>query len=310
MMHKKNLCIMARSLPPLSALRAFEAAARHLSFTRAAEELGMTQAAISYQIKLLEERVGAPLFLRGRRQVSLTADGARFSAECTASFERLSAAYADLCGSSAGVLSISSVPTFASYWLARNLGSFQLEHPETAVQLTSTRRITDFEREPVDLAIRAGAGQWTGLTAHLLVAVDYTPMLSPLLAEKLGGMPVTASDLLRFPLVNTTHEWWDLWFSMMSVSQAGCDRRTGPTLGSQDLEAMAAIAGQGVSLLTPFFYRDEVAAGRLVQPFAPLYPIGRGYYFVYPTARRNVPKIRAFRNWILPHFSASSLAKA
>ena len=297
---------MARSLPPLSALRAFEAAARHLSFTRAAEELGMTQAAVSYQIKVLEERVGAPLFLRGRRQISLTADGARFSAECTSSFERLSAAYADLCGSSAGVLSVSSVPTFASYWLARHLGSFQLEHPETAVQLASSRRITDFEREPVDLAIRAGTGQWAGLTAHLLVAVDFTPMLSPTLAARLGGMPQTAADLLRFPLVNTTHEWWDLWFSMMGVEQAGCDRRTGPTLGSQDLEAMAAIAGQGVSLLTPVFYREEVAAGRLAQPFAPLYPIDRCYYLVYPTVRRNVPKIRAFRDWLLPHFPASS----
>ncbi|WP_279480000.1 LysR substrate-binding domain-containing protein [Aureimonas sp. SK2] len=301
---------MARSLPPLSALRAFEVAARHLSFTRAAEELGMTQAAVSYQIKLLEERVGAPLFLRGRRQVTLTPGGSRFAAECTSSFERLSAAYADLCGSAAGLLAISSVPTFASYWLARHLGSFQLQHPATAVQLTSTRHITDFEREPVDIAIRAGTGHWPGLTAHLLVAVDYAPMLSPSLAARLGGMPASAADLLRFPLVNTTHEWWDLWFSMMGVEQAGSDRRNGPTLGSQDLEAMAAIAGQGVSLLTPFFYAEEVAAGRLVQPFEPLYPIGRGYYLVYPTARRAVPKIRAFRDWMLGHFPTSSHPEA
>lgn len=309
MMHKETLSVMARSLPPLSALRAFEAAARHLSFTRAAEELGMTQAAVSYQVKVLEERVGAPLFLRGRRQVALTAEGARFSQECTASFERLSAAYADLCGSAAGILSISAVPTFATYWLARHLGSFHLEHPETAVQLTSTRLITDFEREPVDLAIRAGNGHWPRLTAHFLVAGDFTPMLSPALAARLGGMPKTASDLLRFPRVDTDHEWWGHWFSMMGVSQAGSDRRTGPTLGSQELEAMAAIAGQGVSLLTPFFYADELAAGRLVQPFEALYPIGRGYYLVYPTARRNVPKIRAFRDWVLHHFPTSSLAE-
>ncbi|WP_019996973.1 LysR substrate-binding domain-containing protein [Aureimonas ureilytica] len=293
---------MARHLPPLAALRAFEAAARHLSFTRAAEELGMTQAAVSYQIKVLEERVGTPLFLRGRRQIALTAEGARFAAECTSSFERLSAAYDDLRGSAAGMLSISSVPTFATYWLARHLGSFQLEHPETAVQLTSTRHVTDFEREPVDIAIRAGTGSWPGLTAHLLVAVDYTPMLSPDLANRFGGLPKSATELLRFPLVNTTHEWWDLWFSMMGITQQGIDRRSGPTLGSQDLEAVAALAGQGASLLTPFFYADEIAAGRLVQPFRELYPIGRGYYLVYPTARRTVPKIRAFRDWLLSHF--------
>ena len=299
---------MSRNLPPLAALRAFEAAARHLSFTKAAAELGMTQAAVSYQIKVLEERVGAPLFLRGKRQIALTEAGSRFSAECSASFERLSAAYADLCGSTAGVLSISSVPTFASYWLARHLGSFQLQYPTTAVQLTSTRHITDFERESVDIAIRAGTGQWPGLTAHLLVAVDYTPMLSPSLATHFGGMPESATDLLRFPLVNTTHEWWDLWFSMMGVAQEGIDRRTGPTLGSQDLEAVAAIAGQGASLLTPFFYTEEVAAGRLVQPFKQLYPIERGYYLVYPTARRNVPKIRAFRDWLLSHFLDPDIA--
>ncbi|WP_182085423.1 LysR substrate-binding domain-containing protein [Aureimonas sp. ME7] len=301
---------MARSLPPLSALRAFEAAARHLSFTRAGEELGMTQAAVSYQIKVLEERVGNPLFQRAKRGVALTPDGSRFAGECTKALDRLAAAFADLQDSSAGILSISSVPTFASYWLARHLGSFQILHPETAVQLTSTRAIVDFEREPVDLAIRAGDGNWRGLTAHLLVPVDFTPMLSPALAQRFGGIPQKPCDLLRFPLTNAAHPWWKLWFDMVGVASSEAPKERGSDFGSQDLEAMAALAGQSASLLTPLFYADEVAAGRLVQPFEALYPIDRGYYLVYPEARRNVPKIRAFREWLLPHFPQPSLARA
>ena len=297
---------MARSLPPLAALRAFEAAARHLSFTWAAAELGMTQAAVSYQIKVLEERVGSPLFRREKRGVALTAAGAQLSAEASAAFDRLAAAYAAVQGSTSGVLLISAIPTFATNWLARHLGSFQVAHPEIAVQLNTTRQIADFTREPLDVALRAGEGHWPGLTAHPLVPLDFTPMLSPALLERVGFALHTPEDLLRFPLVNPTDPWWNLWFRHAGVRREGFDEDNGSKMGSQDLEAIAAVAGHGVALLTPFFYAEQKRAGQLVQPFDILCPIARAYYLVYPTARRNVPKIRAFREWLLPHFAEPS----
>lgn len=297
---------MSRTLPPLAALRAFEAAARHLSFTRAAAELGMTQAAVSYQIKLLEERVGAPLFRRERRGVALTETGHHFAVECSAGLDRLAAAYADARGTSAGILTISAIPTFATHWLARHLGTFQMAHPNLAVRLESSRRVVDFGREPVDLALRAGQGDWPGLCAHPLIPGDFTPMLSPSLVERIGGLPRSPSDLLEFPLVDPTDPWWNLWFEHAGIRREGFDVDNGAKMGSQDLEAIAAIAGHGVALLTPFFYRDELAAGRLVQPFPDLYPINRAYYLAYPASRRNVPKIRLFRDWLLRHFPEPS----
>lgn len=286
------------SLPPILAIRAFEAAARHLSFTKAAEELGMTQAAVSYQIKLLEERVGAPLFLRLPRKVALTREGEGLAPAVMEAFDLLRAAFARARESAEGILCISVVQTFATHWLAPRLGAFQLAHPTLAVRLDVSQRLVDFTREEVDVAIRSGDGKWPGLAAQHLMAADFTPMLSPALAAREGGLARPA-DLLRLPLLDARDPWWAQWFAAAGVTAAGLDTRPDLRLGAQHLDASAAMAGQGVALLTPAFFRDELLTGRLVQPFDLVCTDGHAYWLVYPEVRRNTPKIRAFRDWVL-----------
>ncbi|HEY8577697.1 MAG TPA: LysR substrate-binding domain-containing protein [Devosia sp.] len=284
------------SLPPLAALRAFEAVARHLSFTKAAEELGMTQAAVSYQIKILEERLGTPLFLRKPRQIALSDTGARLAPEVTRAFQTLRSAFAELHGRVDSTLSISAVPTFASQWLAANLGLFQLAHPDIAVRIESNVALVDFAAEEVDVAIRATGRVGPGLVAHALTKVEFAPMLHPRLVEEhqIRG----PADLLRVPQITPDDPWVAAWFKLAGVPLLPLDRPFA-RLGYQSMEAAAVMAGRGVAMLTPQFYGEEVRAGRLVQPFDLVGWEGHYYYLVYPEARRNNPKIRAFRDWIV-----------
>ncbi|TPO01877.1 transcriptional regulator GcvA [Mesorhizobium sp. B1-1-5] len=285
-------------LPPLQAIRVFEAVARHLSFTKAAQELGMTQAAASYQIKLLEERIGAPLFLRRPRQIELTEPGQRLAPAVSEAFAILGQAYAAARGGADGLLCITTVLTFASNWLAQHLGAFQLAHPALAVRLDTSSRLTDFAREDVDLAIRSGGGKWPGLEAHKLLDADFTPMLSPKLAASIGGVKEPA-DLLRLPILDPGDIWWTQWFEAAGVTGHDLAKRPGSSMGAQAYEANAAMAGHGVAILTRALFKNEIADGRLVQPFDLVGDDGHAYWLVYPTARRNVPKIRAFRDWLL-----------
>lgn len=293
---------MSRNLPPLAALRAFEAAARHLSFTKAAAELGMTQAAVSYQIRILEERVGAPLFLRGKRQIALTEAGERLGTDTTSAFDRIADAFEAARGEASGVLTITVIPTFAAGWLARHLYAFQMEHPELAVRLQTTRDIADFERDGVDIAIRGGPRPAASLTVHRLLRADFTPMLNPALEARIGLPLREPADLLHYPLIDPTDPWWNEWFAHTGVERSGFDRDDGHKMGGQDLEAIAAAAGHGVAILTPFFYGEHLASGRLRQPFDILCPTDRAYWLCYPPARRTTPKIRVFREWLLRHF--------
>ena len=285
-------------LPPLQAIRVFEAVARHLSFTKAAQELGMTQAAASYQIKLLEERIGAPLFLRRPKQIELTEPGQRLAPAVSEAFAILGQAYAAARGGADGLLCVTTVLTFASNWLAQHLGAFQLAHPALAVRLDTSSRLTDFAREDVDLAIRSGGGKWPGLEAHKLLDADFTPMLSPRLAASIGGVNEPA-DLLRLPILDPGDIWWSQWFEAAGVTGHDLAKRPGSSMGAQAYEANAAMAGHGVAILTRALFKNEIADGRLVQPFDLVGDDGHAYWLVYPTARRNVPKIRAFRDWIL-----------
>ena len=289
---------MNMQLPPLAAIRVFEAAARHSSFTKAAAELGMTQAAVSYQIKLLEERVGAPLFLRKPRQVVLTDAGSRLAPAVTDAFNILSEAYATARAGSGGTLCISTLLTFASNWLARHIGSFQLRHPAIAVRLDTSNHLVDFAREEVDVGIRSGDGNWPGLVTHLLFRAQYAPMLSPMLADSIGGVKEPA-DLLKLRILDPSDVWWQRWFTLAGVPTDSLEGRPDTSMGSQAYEANAAMAGQGVAILTRTFFTAELAEGRLIQPFDLLGDDRDAYWLVYPEARRNVPKIRAFRDWLL-----------
>ncbi|WP_332685994.1 LysR substrate-binding domain-containing protein [Devosia sp.] len=286
------------TLPPLTAMRAFEAVARHLSFTKAAEELGMTQAAVSYQIKILEERVGAPLFLRKPRQIALSETGARLAPDVTQAFDILRNAFADSRGLVDGMLSITSVPTFASHWLAANIGLFQLANPEMAVRVESSTHLVDFGAEEFDVGIRATSKPQDGMVWHLLLKAEFAPMLSPKLVEEYQVRE--PADLLRVPQITPDDPWLCAWLDLAGVSMPLTPDRPFSRLGAQNLEVAAAIAGRGMAMVTPAFYGDEVAGGRLVQPFDITGWDGHGYYLVYPEARRNSPKIRAFRDWIIP----------
>jgi LysR family glycine cleavage system transcriptional activator len=285
-------------LPPLAAIRCFEAAARHQSFTRAAEELGMTQAAVSYQLKILEERLGGPLFLRGARGVTLTDSGRRLAPAVTDAFAKLRAAFEELSQSSGGVLSITTLASFATSWLVPRLGAFQLAHPDIAVKLDVSGGLVDFAREEMDVGIRTGHGDWPGLTGHRLFAVAFTPMLSPRLLDKLGPLESPA-DLPKFPLLDPTDAWWSEWFLAAGMEPPDLSQRTEMRVFYQNLAGTAALAGQGVAMLTPAFFADELRDGRLVQPFPFIRESGSHYWLVYPQARRRSPKIRAFRDWIL-----------
>jgi LysR family glycine cleavage system transcriptional activator len=292
-------------LPPLAALRVFEAAARLLSFTKAAEELGMTQAAVSYQIKVLEERVGSPLFLRRPRQVELTEVGARFSPRVSDAFERLRDAYRDARGESRSVLAVSSVATFASNWLAPRLGLFQLQHPYIAVRLDTDSRNRDFTREQVDVGIRGGFGVWPGLTAHKLMPITFAPMLSPRLLERVGPLREPA-DLLRLPIIDASDPWWPVWLESVGLPADGLAASPANEMESQAISANAALAGHAVAMLTPAFFQDALSSGTLVQPFETLGRDGQHYWLVHAEARGKVPKIKAFRDWVLDQFPAST----
>ena len=288
---------MSQSLPPLTAIRAFEATARHLSFTKAAAELGMTQAAVSYQIKLLEERVGATLFLRRPRQIALSEAGARLAPDVAQAFDILRNAFADSRSLIDGMLSITSVPTFASHWLAANIGLFQLANPEIAVRVESSAHVVDFGTEEFDVGIRATSKLQEGMVKHLLLKANFAPMLSPKLVEEYQIRE--PADLLRVPQITPDDPWLSSWLELAGVSMPPTPDRPFSRLSSQNLEVAAAVAGRGVAMVTPAFYGEEVATGRLVQPFDLVGWDGHGYYLVYPDGRRNSPKIKAFRDWIL-----------
>ncbi|EJN05179.1 LysR substrate-binding domain-containing protein [Phyllobacterium sp. YR531] len=290
-------------LPPLSAIRVFEAAARHGNFTKAAEELGMTQAAVSYQIKLLEERIGALLFLRKSRQVMLTEIGARLSPAISEAFDLMRAAIAATRENADGVLTISTIPTFAANWLVPRLGSFQLAHPALAVRLQATRDMIDFSRQPADVGIRSGSGKWPGLISHRIFAAEFSPMLTPALAATIGGIK-TPADLLKLPLIDTGDYWWKLWFRAVGIQEPNLLGDPRSRFGDQHLEGRAVLAGMGVGILTPAFYQNEIKQGQLIQPFDITGADGDHFYWlVYPEVRRNVPKIRAFRDWMLGQLS-------
>jgi LysR family transcriptional regulator, glycine cleavage system transcriptional activator len=289
---------MSWELPPLGAIRVFEAAARLGSFTRAAEELGMTQAAASYQIKILEERAGTPLFIRKTRQIALTEAGERLAPQVTKTFSMLTDAWLATKGGAAGVLSITTIQTFASNWLAVNLGAFQLMHPGLAVKVDTSHRLVDFNREDMDIGIRTGNGKWPGLIAHYLFKADYTPMLSLRLAQSVGGIH-SPEDLYKVALFCPDDPWWKNWFEAAGATFDRNRATAGPTLGSQAYDAMAAMTDQGAAILTRNLYSAFLARGQLMQPFDVMGTDGDGYWLVHLESRRNAPKIKAFRDWIL-----------
>ncbi len=299
-----------RRLPPMAAVRAFEAAARTENFTAAAAELGMTQAAVSYQVKSLEERLGAPLFVREKGRVRLTPLGARLVPALSGAFDAIEAAFASHREEDESLLTITTTHTFANTWLAWRLGAFQMEHPDLAVRLSTSNDLVDLRSGEADLAIRAGRGDWEGLEKQKLFDVDFTPMASPACmaeAQKRFDADLQPADLLHLPLISPQDSWWEQWFADWGVVTEGRPApRGGLRLDNQANEGHAAMGGQGFALMTPFLWTHDVAQGRLIMPFPDKLSIrGWSYWMTFPAERRLVPKIKRFREWLLAEMATA-----
>jgi len=295
------------SLPALAAIRVFDAAARLGSFTRAAAELHMTQAAVSYQIKLLEEQIGAPMFRRVARGVVLTELGEQLAPAVTGAFRSMRAAFAQVHDRTARNLSITALPSIGASWLVPRLGTFQLQHPELAVRLETSKRTIDFDVEPFDVGLRAGMGKWPGLEADRLLRNEFTPLCAPPLAAVLARRSPRA--LLERRLFGKPEDW-QRW-----LAAAGFTGELPPRLSvDYDIDqynVTAALEGNAVVLASPAVFARELETRRLARPYALAIAGEVGdFWLVYPTARRLAPKIVAFRTWILGEARAMQPVKA
>ncbi len=294
---------MARHLPPLNALRAFEAAGRHLSFTKAAEELNVTQAAISHQVKLLEETLGLSLFRRLNRRLQLTDAGAAYLPPLLDAFDGIAEATNRLhAGERSGPLKVSTLHSFAVKWLLPRLPRFLESHPEIDVLVSSGSYLVDFLRDDFDVALRYGGGDYPGLQADILMGDEIVPVCSPVLLER--EPPLRAPEDLRrvtllHDVVRSTPDDpdWRIWLAHAGVT--GVDPDRGPRFSEANMVLQAAIAGQGVALTRRVIAKDDLDAGMLVVPFGPALPTRFVYCLVYPPSSAERPKIKLFREWLL-----------
>lgn len=282
-------------LPPLAAVRVFEAAARLQNFSRAAEELGMTQAAVSYQIRQLEERLGRALFVREKGRVRLSETGRRLLPAISGAFAAMSDAFGALRSDDADILTISAAMTLGGTWLSARIGRFQLRHPDLAVRLLMSNDLVDFDATNVDVALRTGDGNWPGLRTDFLFRSHVTPICSPAFRD--AHAIAAPADLLRVERLAPNDPWWAGWLAQAGIGTPP-PRRQGIELDSQLQEAVAVQGGFGVALMTPLYWRGELEAGRLVRPFEPIYETGTGNYLVHREGRVGVRKIERFREWL------------
>ncbi|RVT43165.1 LysR substrate-binding domain-containing protein [Sphingobium algorifonticola] len=299
-----------QTLPPLAAVRVFEAAARLENFTAAAQELGMTQAAVSYQIKALEDRLGVSLFQRTGRRIALTDKGQALSPVISRAFDDMRSGFAALAGEDASVLTISTTNSFATLWLAPRIGAFQMRHPDLAVRLHMSDSWVDFARDGVDIAIRGGrAGSWPDLDCREIMVNRIAPMCSPAFLAQHGPFS-SAAELHHQPRMTPDDIWWHDWFTQMGAPLSGDVPRGGISLDSQAMEGRLAIAGQGIAILSVRLWQAEIRAGLLVEamPSQVLHPMR--YWIVHPPHNRNVPKVKAFRDWLATTFASEEAAHA
>lgn len=281
---------------PVDALRVFEAAARLLSFTRAAEALGMSQAAVSWRIRDLEQRLERPLFTRGTRQVALTPEGERLATAATEAMTLLRRAVAEVVEVNQDILAITTLQTLATQWLATRLGAFQLANPDLAVRVDTGSALASLGADGLDVALRFGSGRWAGLESRFLMPAVFTPVCTPDLRDRLNLRK--PADLRRVPLVGEADEW-RAWFAAAGVSAADAAPPPRLTADNQAMEVAAALGSQGVALGSPILYGREIEQGLLVRPFEATVALAEGYWLCYPSGRRLVPKIARFRDWIL-----------
>ena len=288
---------MKQKLPPLNALRAFEASARLMSVQQAARELNVTPSAVSQQVHNLERWVGFPLLERGSRKLVPTEQGKAYQGALASAFEQIAEATASLSsGRASQSICITCTPGFTVQWLVPRLQSFQDKHPEIDVRIDASTRLVDLRGEDVDLGVRHGLGRYPGLVAEKLLDDDLIPAASPdlLMGRKRVRAP---NDLTKHALLHIeTRDDWRMWLQAHGVD---IDWRRGPLLVGTAVGIQAAIAGKGIILARRSLILDELSSGRLVAPLPQGLSTGTAYFLVYPPERMSSPPIRAFRNWLL-----------
>ncbi|MGH6767314.1 MAG: transcriptional regulator GcvA [Bradyrhizobium sp.] len=288
-------------LPSLNGLRAFEAAARHLSFTNAATELNVTQTAISHQIRRLEEELGVRLFVRQNRALALTPQATEYLPGVRAAFNDLRFATDRLLRKdNENVLTVSTLASLAAKWLLPRLPAFQEAHPGIDVRITTSTALVDFKTGDVDAAIRYGRGHWPGLRADWLMADELFPVCSPALIT--GSKPLRCpEDLAEQTLLHTSagyNDDWRLWLTAAGLP-ANISKRPGLTFDLILVTVQAAIDGLGVAMGRTSYVEADIAKGRLVVPFKIALPADAGFYLVSPEARADSPKLSAYRKWLV-----------
>jgi LysR family glycine cleavage system transcriptional activator len=292
---------MTARLPSLNGLRAFEAAARHLSFTNAAFELNVTQTAISHQIRRLEQELGIRLFVRQNRALALTPEAKDYLPGVRAAFNDLRLATDRLLRKDDDrVLTVSTLASLAAKWLLPRLAAFQEAHPGIDVRITTSTALVDFRTGDVDAAIRYGRGHWPGLRADWLMADELFPVCSPALLG--GNRPLrTPEDLRDHVLLHTSNansDDWRLWLTAAGLP-TNLSTHPGVTFDLIFMTVQAAIDGIGVAMGRTSYVEADIAKGRLVVPFKITLPADAGFYLVSPEAGADSPKLRAFRQWLI-----------
>ncbi|MDP7642463.1 MAG: transcriptional regulator GcvA [Alphaproteobacteria bacterium] len=302
---------MTRRIPPLNAVRAFEAAARHLSFTHAADELNVTQAAISHQVKSLEQWLGLALFRRLNRAVSLTEEGAQYLPAASQALDGLAGATARLMQSAdSRSLTVTTLDSFAAQWLMPRLKHFRALHPEIDVRILASDESVDFSRHEVDMAIRYGEGSWPGLEVTQLMTEKLFPVCSPALLR--GRHPLRRpQDLVHHTLLHDDLSFkngavdWSVWLRTVGADGV-VDAERGPFFGHSNLVVQAAIDAQGVALGRGVLVADALADGRLVRPFEAMgLPLDYAYYIAHPEGAMQRPAVAAFSSWLLDQAGVS-----
>lgn len=288
---------MKKVLPSLNAIRFFESAARHLSFTRAAEELFVTQGAVSKQIKLLEEQLGCQLFQRKGPQLVLTQQGEKLLDTVSSALDIIRVGVATLRRATDSTLTVTVLPSFASYWLLPRLAEFESTHPGIHVHLTSSYTNIDFSKDTdIDVGIRLGLGNWRGLFSQQITRDRMFPVCTPALAQKITSI----ADLQQQRILVDGHPYdeWDHWFKASGHPNLSNERRYYDDSGAQ---IRGALNGQGISLLREELIQDYLESGVLVRLFDVEYVSALHYWFVCPEIRLDEIKIASFRSWLLQH---------
>ena len=294
---------MSRSIPPLNPLRAFEVAARHLSFTRAAEELFVTPSAVSHQVKTLEENLGVQLFIREAKTLVLTPAGTAYLPGVQMAFKQLADATHRLHSKDRPALKVNMPPTFAVKWLIPRMDRFMQAHPDIDLKVSTSNHRIDFERDDFDLAIRYGRGDYPGLYSRLCLPVEVMPVCSPALLQ--GSAPLEVpSDLKHHTLLHDDSTYtdvsnpdWAMWLEHAGATDVDASR--GPSFWPSHLVINAAISGLGVALVKKNWIEQDLAEGRLVRLFESIrLPVAFSYFIVFPRERLDDPRIRGFADWI------------